>query len=803
MKLAKRAYIVTLMMLVLVFTVSAQDRSEKDPRNTAPTVGTGGAVGGPTGLFTVYDGQTLRKGEYTLSIAYSNYDRDPGNVDITSVPLSFQVGLSNKFELFFGTEAFRGVKVNAPRNLSGFYLPNSQVRIGAGFRSAPAIILAPGNGNRAIFRPTGLAPFVQFPFSGGNAGTFGLQFPFFSGPQFGFPAGTNALLGPPRAGGGGADLFPGIGSVFGGILPGVVFSTTTLVNNLGQPSGEGPVAFTTAPTYIADAPFINRRYGTSSFNSFDIGFKYRFNNVTSPIGYGISAFYRWYPDTADDFSGFNQLQRGAGPGGGKGDFGATIFADARLAKWVNMSANVGYTYTSQAKGTFGGTDFVILDRPDEFNAALGLDFPVNNHFQPILEIRGTRYVGGRTPNALERNPLDGLAGVRIFPRRWFGLSFAYRYNFNEQDRDSFDSRSRTSSIVVGCQPTPCTPVTINNTFAGAPTGFVTSSDPHGYIAQFFIGRRDKRQAEVENKPASVDSVTLGGTVITLPCGPGQLSRSGACSDNKTISVATRASDPENDVLTYNYTVSGGRVIGTGANVQWDLSTAQTGTYTITTGVDDGCGVCGKTDTKTITVQNCPDCYTPVECACPTAPSVSGPSGVTSPGSTMTFTASSSGDVSYNWTVSAGTIESGQGTPSITVRTSEADAGGNITATVTISGDAIKPNCNCVTTASETAGVAAKPTSNLTDEFPAATDDDIKARVDNFYIQLNNNPSARGFIINYGTPAQIKKRRASIMKAINFRKYDVSRITFVDGPDNGAGVNTKFYLVPAGATDPTP
>ena len=69
--------------------------------------------------------------------------------------------------------------------------------------------------------------------------------------------------------------------------------------------------------------------------------------------------------------------------------------------------------------------------------------------------------------------------------------------------------------------------------------------------------------------------------------------------------------------------------------------------------------------------------------------------------------------------------------------------------------------------------------------------------------MNNNPGAQGYVINYGTPAEIKKRRAQIMKAINFRKYDVSRITFVDGPDNGTGINTKFYLVPAGAATPTP
>jgi hypothetical protein len=49
-------------------------------------VGTGGPEGGPTGLFTIYDSQTLRKHEFAFSVAYSNYDRDPGNVDLTDIP---------------------------------------------------------------------------------------------------------------------------------------------------------------------------------------------------------------------------------------------------------------------------------------------------------------------------------------------------------------------------------------------------------------------------------------------------------------------------------------------------------------------------------------------------------------------------------------------------------------------------------------------------------------------------------------------------------------------------------------------
>src|SRR5947199_9117327 len=145
MKLAYKAYFATLLLLVLAIAAFAQSnlRSDKDRRNTAPTVVTGGPVGGPTGLFTVYDGQTLRKGEFTLSFAYSNFDRDPGNADFTDIPLSVQVGVTNKLELFFMTTALRGVHVNSPRNLSAFYLPNRQFRINGVLQSAPAIILAP------------------------------------------------------------------------------------------------------------------------------------------------------------------------------------------------------------------------------------------------------------------------------------------------------------------------------------------------------------------------------------------------------------------------------------------------------------------------------------------------------------------------------------------------------------------------------------------------------------------------------------------------------------------------------------
>lgn len=809
MKLAYRVCIVSLILLTFVFAVSAQTnnsdaRSAKDDRNTAPT------LDGPTGLFTVMDGDTLRKGEFTFSGAYSNRDRDPGNVDIVEIPLAFQYGLTNRIELFINTQAYRAIKVNSPRNLSGFYLPNSRLLVNGVLTSGPAIILAPsgpGAGpfeNRAIYRPTGTQPFVQFPYVGGSSGTFGLNPPFTSGPLFGFPAG-NATMGPPTAGGNGADNFPGIGSVFGGILPGVVLQTacTSAGATTCAPAATIPTVFTTAPSYLPDAPFLNRRYGESSFNYIHGGVKWRFTGIDNPIGAGVLISYKWFMDKANDFSGFNQLQRGASPGGNRGDIDVTFFAGARLATWANLSGNIGYTWTSPVKGDFPGGSFTMLDRGDELNSAIGLDFPINKYFQPIFEIRSTKYVGGRTPNAFENDPIDGIAGFRIFPQRWFGFGFAYRYHANEQDAESFEENRQDTAILITCPPqtTGCTPRTVTTAWTGMPPGFTPSENPHGYIVQAWFGRRDKRAEEVVNQFANVNSVTLSDTTITLGCPPGRVPREGTvCNDATSISVSTSASDPENDVLTYNYTVSGGRIVGTGANVSWDVSGLAPGTYTITAGVDDGCGLCGQTKTETITIAEC-DCV--VACSCP-ALTVSGPAGVTERGGMMTFTANVSGgtaqNITYNWAVSAGTIESGQGTPSITVR-APSDGTTNVEATVTISLDV---DCDCAKSASANGPVAPPIGPVLVDEFGKLSNDDIRSRLDQFFTELSNNPDSQGYIINYGTDREIAARERLITNHIAFRNFPRERITLVRGGASPDGEpRTKLYRIPPGADNPAP
>jgi hypothetical protein len=312
----------SIVLAISVAAVSGQTlRSPQDPRNQAPAVGTGGPEGGPTGLFTVYDGDTIRKGEFTFSVAYSNFDRDPGNVDLVETPLSFNVGINDHLELFFKTNGYRGIKVNNPQNLSSFYLPNSQLFFGSTLLCTGAAIILPPErvsgstaltGFSPLFRPAGPPcnvggqPFRQFPFIGATGPNFGLTGnaiapPFVS--RIGTPFGGNGSFGA-------ASNFPGMGSAVGSILPGIVFATRTIPPNLTFNTLTVADVFTVAPSYLPDAPFINRLYGETSFTDMVVGAKIRLSKPNDALGIGFIPFYRWYPDKANDFGGFNQLQPG-------------------------------------------------------------------------------------------------------------------------------------------------------------------------------------------------------------------------------------------------------------------------------------------------------------------------------------------------------------------------------------------------------------------------------------------------------------------------------------------------------------
>src|SRR5881398_562979 len=82
--------------------------------------------------------------------------------------------------------------------------------------------------------------------------------------------------------------------------------------------------------------------------------------------------------------------------------------------------------------------------------------------------------------------------------------------------------------------------------------------------------------KVEEKPNHPPTAAL--SVERTPILPGE--RTG---------ITCNGSDPDNDSLTYSYTTTGGQIVGSGSNVQFDATGLKPGTYTLKCTVNDGRG----------------------------------------------------------------------------------------------------------------------------------------------------------------------------------------------------------------------
>lgn len=129
-----------------------------------------------------------------------------------------------------------------------------------------------------------------------------------------------------------------------------------------------------------------------------------------------------------------------------------------------------------------------------------------------------------------------------------------------------------------------------------------------YAGKSWFNSKLKHRIKEPERSANVLELNLSKEAIMVSCETNVVAEIGSKSDEARIHISTQAEtlDPS-DVLIYNYSVSGGKIIGNGARVVWDLSGVKPGKYTITAAVDNGCGICGKTMTKEIVVKDCPDC----------------------------------------------------------------------------------------------------------------------------------------------------------------------------------------------------
>lgn len=503
----------------------SQEECELLNQMKAPT------VYGGTGLFNTYTTRTLDRGEYSVGVFWNNYDRDPGDIDITQVPVNFTIGLHERWEVWANLNVWQQTTVRNP-------------------------FLISGTGYNAVLA------FRRSPYD-------------FFGPPFG-------------GGSGGAAFFPGTGAFGGGILPvlgrfgtPITPSGVTIVDSFGFPGGAvglGPAFVTDRPSYYPDLPFVGQVdfFGFDQFGRPVFGPRQSGNGIGDAlVGTKVEVID---PDDHPHFSlalgatvtiptARNQNALARGRTSGEVDFtGFAALGHEFMDGHFRMYENVGYTWTAEANVG----DVTTLDRPEKLNLGYGVSVAPNKHVELTGELNWTRFVGGQTPNLNQNDPLDLTVGARFF--FWNGrLSFggAYRRHLNNQDDVTLPALNLTGFTFVPAPPRTVLQVPVYNFVDQRFDG----GDHNGYVAYVGFGSRNACEPDkIPNRAPTCTGVTAASGEIYI---------------GDSVALMANASDPDGDILNYTWTATGGRVVGSGSNVTFDSTGLGEGSYTITAQVDDG------------------------------------------------------------------------------------------------------------------------------------------------------------------------------------------------------------------------
>ena len=188
-------------------------------------------------------------------------------------------------------------------------------------------------------------------------------------------------------------------------------------------------------------------------------------------------------------------------------------------------------------------------------------------------------------------------------------------------------------------------------------------------------------------------------------------------------------------------------------------------------------------------------------ACPTI-SLTGPTEAVHPGDPLVFTALVSGNqagLTYEWSLSAGSIESGQGTPSIMARSSSNMGGQDITASVTIGGI----HAGCPASALVTAKISLPV--QAVNIFSFTPNDNLTESLYRLAAEVQNNPTTQLVIVAYRKenekPSIAEQRLVTYKEFLIKRNINVGNIEWISSTTLRNEAKTELYFVPPGAEFP--
>lgn len=196
---------------------------------------------------------------------------------------------------------------------------------------------------------------------------------------------------------------------------------------------------------------------------------------------------------------------------------------------------------------------------------------------------------------------------------------------------------------------------------------------------------EQKPRRQRNRPPTIDSFTSSSTTLRVCTFHPELY------DKPEVNLLVNATDPDGDALQYEYSTTGGSILGKGKSVIWDLSNALQQAHDVRVKVTDGRG--GKVEAAlTVNMVDGGSCDPPpppcpvIKVSCPEELEKSKP---------FAFSVLIEGKQQYQtpsfrWKLNAGRIVKGQYERKMEATTTGADGFEEITATVDVGG--FDPSC---------------------------------------------------------------------------------------------------------------
>jgi len=514
------------------------------------------------------------------------------------------------------------------------------------------------------------------------------------------------------------------------------------------------------------------------------------------------------------------LSRGLSTGAYQGGF-ALLFSKTAAGS-ARFHVNLGMNTTTNPK--IGNVE--VANLANEFIYRAGMELPIQKSVHLITEMNGVAYYGSFSPPGLSyKSPVDLIFGMRVFPRDWVSFGAGYQLTLNHVEENTatwvypsghngfvvqgaFASR-RNDPPTVSCSVDKASILQAETTKVHA-----KASDPDGDKLTYSWDATGGKLSGTGDV-ATFDATGVAPGKYTITATVKDKKHSASCSSDITVLKRNHAptvsidpstfditqgesqnfhckgTDPENDPLTYAWTVEGTKLAAAGSDITFGSEGRNPGSYNITCAVSDGEFSASASARGTIRAKATtpPPANRPptIECQTSTVDLWSGES------KELRAKASDpDGDnLTYSW---SGTGVKGSG------NTTKFDAAGvkagSYTVTVTVDdGRGGKASCGMTVNVSERISVT-KDKCGYFKPGAYRVDNCAKAILDDLYVRMQNDSKLRANIIGYTDKTErVKKlgeRRAKAVEDYLEKKgVEASRMTVTDGgANNPVGDNNK-------------